>query len=182
MALNTAWLISLFIAEFLSAIFHVFLGCLGDVDNSPFFTPTVLSSSIIWGLTVLIAVNTFHVTSGGFLTPSITLAAFIHKRLDLSVRLFFYIKIKFYFFFCKIKRALVYFAAQLIGSFFGYALLRIVIPNEHLANPEGFCVIKSKISMESTIVLEFIVSFIFIIFVSAVFEPRNQAFQGRISF
>lgn len=78
-------LLTKFFAEFSASAIVVFLGCMGDVDQSPFFTPTYMSSSLVWGFAVMMGLNSFAHISGGFMSPLITLAAFIHNILDITV-------------------------------------------------------------------------------------------------
>jgi aquaporin related protein len=78
--------ITVFLGEFLASAFLMFVGCLGSVDNSPYFIPSGVSICLTWGIAVMIGINSFGVVSGGFMTPIITLAAFVHKVIDLPVR------------------------------------------------------------------------------------------------
>lgn len=78
------WII-LFLSEVLASAIPLFIGCLGCVDNSPYFKPTHLTISLAFGFAIMIAINSFGVISGGYMTPAITLAAFMYKTLDLPV-------------------------------------------------------------------------------------------------
>lgn len=78
-------LITKFGGEFCASFLLIFLGNLGDVDKSPFFTPTLLSTSLVWGFSVMIGITTFAHITGGFMSPLITMAAFIHNVIDLTV-------------------------------------------------------------------------------------------------
>lgn len=80
------WYFTWFLGEFLASVFLMFIGCLRSIDNSPFFTPNGVSICLVWGVAVMIGINSFGAVSDGFMTPIITLAAFIHKIVDLQVR------------------------------------------------------------------------------------------------
>jgi glycerol uptake facilitator-like aquaporin len=45
-----------------------------------------MSTSLIWGFSVMISLNTFAAISGGYMSPLITLATYVHNILDLTVR------------------------------------------------------------------------------------------------
>ena len=57
--------ISVFLGEFFSSAFLLFLGCLGSIDKSPFFQPSMLTVSIVWGFAVMIGICCFGAVSGG---------------------------------------------------------------------------------------------------------------------
>lgn len=79
------WWMTLFFSELFASVFLLFLGCLSCVDNSPYFTPNHLSISLGFGLAVMIGINSFNVSSGGFMTPIIVVYCYINKRLDIPV-------------------------------------------------------------------------------------------------
>jgi glycerol uptake facilitator-like aquaporin len=78
-----------------------------------------------------------------------------------------------------LQSALIYFAGQMLGGIFGYALLRAIIPNEYLSNPDAFAVLKPKLPLASSFLMEFFVCFIFITFLSAALDPRNKHLHGK---
>lgn len=167
---------TVFTAEFFASFFCVFIGCMADVDNAPNYTPTLLTSSLGWGMAVMIGLNSFSAVSGGFMSPLITLAVFVHNILDLTVRKYLK-KIKFLLKYPQ--TALIYFAGQMIGGFIGYATLRLIIPNDYLSNPDQFCVLQPKLPLPSSFLLEITVCFIFITFLSAVLDARNKHLHGK---
>lgn len=94
--------LTVFLGEFFASAFLMFMGCLGSVDNSPYFTPTGVSICLVWGVAVMISINSFGAVSGGFMTPIITLVAFLHKIIDLKVKIKFK-GVKIFYFFKVLK-------------------------------------------------------------------------------
>lgn len=74
---------------------------------------------------------------------------------------------------------MIYLAAQLSGSFFGYVVLRVSIPTEYLSNPSEFCMTQPNLATSSAFAVEFVISFIFTMFLCAMFDPRNAKNQGE---
>jgi glycerol uptake facilitator-like aquaporin len=79
------WWMTLFFSELFASVFLLFLGCLSAVDKSPYYTPTHLSVSLAFGLAVMIGINSFSVSSGGFMSPIIVVYCYINKLLDIPV-------------------------------------------------------------------------------------------------
>lgn len=86
------WWLTLFVSELFASVFLLFLGCLSDVDNSPYHKPTQITVSLAFGLAVMIAINSFSVSSGGFMTPIMVLYCYINKMLDIPVSFKFFNK------------------------------------------------------------------------------------------
>lgn len=63
---KVCWWAALFLSEFFASAFLLFLGCLGCVDNSPFFKPSHVTISIAAGVAVMIGFNSFGIISGGY--------------------------------------------------------------------------------------------------------------------
>lgn len=82
---NNLWYLTVFFAEFFASAFLLFIGCLGSVDQSSFFEPSMVTISLAWGIAVMIGINSFGAVSGGFMTPMITLSAFLQNVIDLQV-------------------------------------------------------------------------------------------------
>lgn len=60
-------------------------------------------------------------------------------------------------------------------------MLRFAVPNEYLSSPGEFCMTQPSLTPGSTFMVEFVISFIFIIFICAMFDPRNSTKQGEFS-
>lgn len=75
-----------FLSEVIAAMILLFVGCLGEVNNSPFFTPSIPTVAVGFGLAILMGANTMGVVSGGHMTPIITLTVFINNMLDVKVK------------------------------------------------------------------------------------------------
>lgn len=66
----------------------------------------------------------------------------------------------------------------MLGAILGYAVLRGIIPNEYISNPGEFGIPKPKLPLGTSFVMEFVIAFIFINFLSAILDPRNKHLHG----
>lgn len=78
-----------------------------------------------------------------------------------------------------IQVALIYLLGQFVGSYVGYALVRAVIPDEYLSNPQEFCLAKPNSDNVKAFGIEFIVCFVTILFLCSVWHPKNAQHHGR---
>lgn len=72
----------MFFSELFASAILLFIGCLGCVDNSPFFTPTHVTISLSFAFGIMIGIVTFSTSSGGLISPILTLCALIYKRFN----------------------------------------------------------------------------------------------------
>jgi glycerol uptake facilitator-like aquaporin len=70
--------------------------------------------------------------------------------------------------------------AQLIGSVFGYAIVRACVMTSHLSNPEFFGVHFPHIGTEKALIIEFVITFVLILVICSIFDPRNAKNTGEI--
>lgn len=77
-------MIKIFIAEFTATALLLFLGCSGSIDWDQ--GTHAFLSSISFGLTVAILVQSFGHISGAHLNPAITIAAVLLKVVSAPVR------------------------------------------------------------------------------------------------
>lgn len=74
----------------IASMILLFVGCLGEVDNSPFFKPSIVTVAFSFGMAIMIGINAMGVVSGGHMTPIITLTVFLYKMMDLTVKVQFH--------------------------------------------------------------------------------------------
>lgn len=102
-----------FLAEFIGTGLLLFFGCAGCVTWNG---NTHLQIVLNFGLAVMFVVQIFACISGAHFNPAVTIAAFICKKVDMST-------------------AVIYFLAQLFGSFVGFGLLMVVTPESQFSRP-----------------------------------------------
>lgn len=61
---------------------------------------------------------------------------------------------------------------------FGHALVRVLINSEFLSNPGSFCVNFPLLEGGKAVTIEFVITFIMMCVVCAVWDPKNERFQG----
>lgn len=80
-------LLTVGLSETIGTAMLIFLGCMGCVDltdgKSP---PSHLNIVLGFGLIVMLIVNIFGMVSGAHLNPAVTLAAYIYRMVDITVR------------------------------------------------------------------------------------------------
>jgi aquaporin related protein len=83
-------LLILFSAEVIATSILMFIGCMGCVDKYENFSPNLASISAGFGFAVMLAINIFGCVSGAHMNPTITMAAWIYKLMDFTVRTFIF--------------------------------------------------------------------------------------------
>jgi len=73
----------------------------------------------------------------------------------------------------------IYVIGQLFGGLLGYWLVRISIEDKYLSNPNGFCLNMPGLDIGRAFVVEFISSFLFILVVCSIWDPRNKHLHGK---
>lgn len=68
---------------------------------------------------------------------------------------------------------------QLIGAFLGYSLVRLSVLNEHLSDPNGFCVTQPGLDVGRGFLVEFLITFILILLLCGIYDPRNSKDKGE---
>lgn len=153
---------------------------MGCVDGFH-FKPTHLSISLAFGLAVMLIINIFACVGGGQLNPCITLIAVIYKLVSIPVRLIGFLHWDFTISrkqFANLQTFFVYFVAQLLGGYLGYALLIAVTPSEFL-NGEKFCLSLPTVEPAQAFVIEFIITMILCLVFCGVIDPRNANHHGK---
>ncbi|XP_017837135.1 aquaporin AQPcic-like [Drosophila busckii] len=150
------------LAEVLGTAILVFLGCGGCIKTN-LFPNNHLQLAFNFGLAVLIAIQCVGCISGAHLNPAVTVGAYIYGKISLSM-------------------SLVYFVAQIVGAFAGYALLQIVMPYSTMHMPNGFCVTLPHfaVSPAQAFGIEFLSTAILLFICCGVWDPRNAAHHDSV--
>lgn len=77
-------LLIVFLAECIGTGLLLFIGCLGAVETTH-GPPSHLSTSLGFGLAVMIIINIFGMVSGAHLNPVVTLGAYIYELVSIPV-------------------------------------------------------------------------------------------------
>ncbi|XP_033221735.1 aquaporin AQPcic-like isoform X2 [Belonocnema kinseyi] len=151
------------LAELIGTGILVFLGCLGCVGSLG-TTPSTLSASLIFGLTVLLVIQGIGHISGAHINPAITVGAIVLGKKSLPI-------------------AIIYIIAQLIGGILGYGLLKAVTPDFLLHNGDAsttssFCVtdVHNKISVIQGFIIEILATGMLMFMTCGAWDARNSKY------
>ncbi|ETN65688.1 hypothetical protein AND_002539 [Anopheles darlingi] len=159
--------ISVFLAELIGTGLLVMLGCMGCVSGLG-HTPGHFELAINFGLIVMIIVQVFGCVSGSHLNPAVTAGAWVYDLVST-------------------KMALAYVAAQCIGSFMGYGILKMLTPAavfESAKDPgAGFCVTQPNplITTIQAVGVEFVATMVLILVCCGVWDPRNAKHHDSVA-
>ncbi|XP_066259169.1 aquaporin AQPAn.G-like isoform X2 [Euwallacea similis] len=150
-----------FMSELLGTSLLMFLGCMGcapQADNPP---AVHHMSSLSFGLVILIIIQIFGHISGAHLNPAVTISTVILKRLSPLM-------------------ALVYIMAQFLGATLGFALLKILMPQEWVV--PGFCATKPhpKVTPMQALAIESLITCVLILVCCAIWDRRNAEKQDSV--
>jgi glycerol uptake facilitator-like aquaporin len=118
------------------------------------------------------------------MNPTITMAAWIYKLMDFTVRTFIFenhliwlkIKIKNRF----TQTAVIYMCGQFVGATLGYWLTRVIAVDDHLSNPNSFCLTVPNLDIGRSFLIEFIITFLLVLVFCGVVDPRNKKNNGKL--
>uniref|UniRef100_A0A182J224 Aquaporin n=1 Tax=Anopheles atroparvus TaxID=41427 RepID=A0A182J224_ANOAO len=160
--------ISVFLAELIGTGLLVMLGCMGCVSGIG-HTPSHFELAINFGLIVMIIVQVFGCVSGSHLNPAVTAAAWVYELVST-------------------KMALAYAAAQCIGAFMGYGVLKMLTPatvfGKALENEgAGFCVTQpnTAITTVQAVGVEFVATMVLVLVCCGVWDPRNAKHHDSVA-
>lgn len=137
-------------------------------------------ASVNFGLTVMFVVQSFGHISFAIINPAIVVTAFIHKLINLKVKL---IKLSVYYISFDPKLlfqlAVLYIVAEIVGAILGYGLLYVVTPFEFIRPVGGgnsLCItnLHPSISVFQGFLIEFVVTSVLVLVVCSVWDPRNK--------
>uniref|UniRef100_A0A336K939 CSON015249 protein n=2 Tax=Culicoides sonorensis TaxID=179676 RepID=A0A336K939_CULSO len=148
------------IAELIGVFLLVFIGCMSCVDKFG-VTPIHLHIALAFGLAIMVGAQSVGHISGGHFNPAVTVAAMIHRGIDVPM-------------------GLAYIAAQLVGSVLGYGLLKAISTNEAMfPNGEenvGLCVTMpaTGLGIIQAFFVEFTCTGILVLAICGIWDPRNK--------
>lgn len=154
--------ISLILAELIGIALVMFFGCMGCIPLGG--TTNHLQVVLNFGFIIMSMIQVFGYISGAYLNPSVTIAAVIYKKLT-------------------IKMAFFYVIAQMIGSFIGIGLLKVVIPsnlfNENTTMDAGFCMTMphSDLTDVQALTIEFLATTVLVFVNLSIWDHRNDKYQ-----
>lgn len=154
--------VSVVLAELIGVALVMFFGCMGCLPYGG--TTNHLQVVLNFGFIIMSAIQIFGYISGAYLNPSVTIAAVIYKKLSL-------------------KMAGFYIIAQIIGSFIGVGLLKVVVPpslfNQSTTTDVGFCMTlpHSELSDIQALTIEFLATTVLVLVNLAVWDHRNAKYQ-----
>ncbi|XP_053670939.1 aquaporin-like [Anopheles nili] len=159
--------ISVFLAELIGTGLLVMLGCMGCVSGLG-HTPSHFELCINFGLIVMIIVQVFGCVSGAHLNPAVTAAAWVYELVST-------------------KMALAYAAAQCIGAFMGYGILKLLTPTAVFEDAKekgaGFCVTQPNVAITDmqALGIEFVATMVLILVCCGVWDPRNAKHHDSVA-
>lgn len=162
-----------FLAELIGTGMLLFFGCAGCITwgGPANHFPIVMS----FGLAVMVPIQIFGCVSGAHLNPSVTVAALVFKKIDFAL-------------------ASIYVAAQFLGAFMGFGLLKWLTPDSvfnplkivngtEIATENGLCLTMphSSLSDMQAVVLEFLATSVLILSVCAcAWDSRNASYHDSL--
>lgn len=160
MKASTLEALTVILAELIGIALVMFFGCMGCISFGG--ATTHLQTVLNFGFIIMSAIQIFGYISGAYINPSVTVAALMYKKLS-------------------VKMAVFYVIAQIIGSFIGVGLLRVVVPSKLLneTSDAGFCMTMphSDLSNVQALAIEFIATAVLVLVNLAVWDHRNAKYQ-----
>lgn len=155
--------VTVILAELIGIALVMFFGCMGCISYGG--TTTHLQTVLNFGFIIMSMIQIFGYISGAYINPSVTVAALIYEKLT-------------------VKMAMFYIIAQIIGSFIGVGLLRVVAPSKLLneTTESGFCMTMphSDLSDVQALAIEFIATSVLVMANLAVWDHRNEKYQDSV--
>ncbi|XP_063979294.1 aquaporin AQPcic-like [Diachasmimorpha longicaudata] len=149
------------LAEFIGTSLLVFLGCMSCIGSLG-TAPALLQISLVFGLAVMVIIQSIGHISGAHINPAITVGAVILGKKSLPA-------------------ASVYFLAQCLGAIVGYGMLKIITPRLllHTGDPSkmsSFCVteLHVNISVIEGLLAEIMATAILMFMTCACWDTRNE--------
>lgn len=150
----------IFLSEFFGTAVLLFGGCMAGLDGFDNITTNV-SRGLTFGMIVMMVFITFSATSGAFINPVVSMAAYIYGILSFPL-------------------TVLYILAQFGGALCGYGLLRAVTPWKYyqraLEYGEGHCVTvpHESISTGEALAIEILLTGILVWTNCGIWDPRNK--------
>lgn len=158
--------VPIFLAELIGTGLLLFMGCGGClVWNSQ---ANHLQMVLNFGLVIMIVIQVFGSVSGAHINPAITVTAWINKKVTAPM-------------------AVVYVAAQLLGAFMGFGLLKVLTPPRIFervpVTSPGHCMTQphEDVTMIQALAIEFIATTVLLLIYCALCDPRNAHTHDSVS-
>lgn len=154
--------ISVLLAELIGIALVMFFGCMGCLPYGG--TTNHLEVVLNFGFIIMSMIQVFGYISGAYLNPSVTIAAVIYKKLTIKMGIFYCI-------------------AQMIGSFIGVGLLKVVVPSnlfkQNATTDVGFCMSMPhpELSNVQALAIEFLATAVLVLVNLAIWDHRNEKYQ-----
>ncbi|XP_015115170.1 aquaporin [Diachasma alloeum] len=149
------------LAEFIGTGLLVFLGCMGCVGSLG-NAPALLQISFVFGLAVMLIIQSIGHISGAHINPAITVGSVVLGKKSLTA-------------------ASVYFFAQCLGAIAGYGMLKVITPQTllHAGDPskiDSFCItdLHESISVIQGLLGEIMATAILMFMTCAIWDARNE--------
>ncbi|EDV36663.1 uncharacterized protein Dana_GF13068 [Drosophila ananassae] len=151
------------LSEFCATTLLMLLGCMGDAVNKA--NGGSFWNSIHYGLAVMIIMHVFGFVSGAHANPCITLSCYFMGYIATDTMF-------------------LYLACQMVGGFFGYSMLLLMLPKEILDNNKpAVCLIEPMSSLSSIqiVAIEGVLTAILLLGWCALWDVRNGRFLDSVS-
>lgn len=147
------------IAEVLGTFFLVLIGCASCITwnaNSP---PTTVHIAFTFGLAVASLAQIFGPVSGCHVNPAVSVGLLISGN-------------------CSFLKTICYIVGQCCGAIAGSAVLKVLIPAAQTSYGLGATQLATAVSESQGIVMEAIITFLLILVVHAVTDPKRTDTKG----
>ena len=146
-----------YISEFIGTCVLVLFGCGTAVVTGA----NVVATSLAFGLSIVAMAYVIGNISGCHVNPAVSLAMLINKKMD-------------------VKEFCLYVVSQVLGAFFGVALLKIILAGTIIGTEalgaNGYGVLSaSGISLLAAILVEIVLTFVFIYTILGVTSDDNKS-------
>nr|XP_003701708.2 PREDICTED: aquaporin isoform X1 [Megachile rotundata] len=152
------FLVMLF-AEALGTFLLVLIGCASCVTWEPGSPPTVVHIAFTFGLAVASLAHVLGPISGCHVNPAVSLGLLVSGN-------------------CSFLKALCYIVCQCCGAIAGSAVLKVLIPASASALGLGVTSLHSQVTESQGIFIEAIVTFLLLLVVHAVTDPKRTDTKG----
>ncbi|XP_051162343.1 aquaporin AQPAn.G isoform X2 [Leptopilina boulardi] len=155
------FLVPLF-AEALGTFLLVLIGCASCISWSIIGTaadPTVFHIAFTFGLAVATLAQVLGPISGCHINPAVTLGLVVSGN-------------------CTILRGLCYVVCQCCGAIAGAGVLKMALPSELTNRSLGLTLLNAKVESGQGILIEAIITFLLVLVVHAVTDPKRHDCRG----
>ncbi|XP_015187296.1 PREDICTED: aquaporin AQPAn.G isoform X2 [Polistes dominula] len=152
------FLVSLF-AEALGTFLLVLIGCASCITWVEGQAPSVLHIAFTFGLAVAALAQFLGPISGCHVNPAVTIGLFVSGN-------------------CSLLKSLCYIVCQSCGAIAGAVVLKLITPNEQVSQGLGATDLGKGVEAGQGIVMEAIITFLLVLVVHAVTDPKRSDTKG----